>query len=174
MKLIISSIAFVLIASMAYASDLTVRVGDRDVVLKRTSINHEIRETDGDKGGRDSALECSFLFYGLLAKSDILGASNLAADPAKAADIWTRYSERLDKDDFKREMKKYFTSGNVILAELVLGDDTMLVIRTEDGIVGQLYLKKDGKYFINGMPFSDSAKTLGKVLTMIQEGKIKL
>ncbi len=170
----IGSIAFVLIASMAFAGDITIKVGGKDVVLKHTSINHEIKKSDIDKGGWDSAVECSFLFYSLLAKGDIQEASTLATDPTKTADIWTNYRERLGMDDFKKEMQGYFTSGNVILAELVLGEDTMLVIKTEDGTIGQLYQKKDAKYFMTGMPFSDAAKTLGKVLTMIQDGKIKL
>ena len=48
------------------------------------------------------------------------------------------------------------------------------MLKTEDGIAGQFYHKKDGKYFLTGMPFSYAADTLGKVLTMIQDGEVKL
>jgi hypothetical protein len=71
-------------------------------------------------------------------------------------------------------MGSYFTAKNIIVAELALADEVMLVIRTEDGQTGQLYQKKDGKYYMTEMPFSDSAKTLGKVLALIREGKVKL
>jgi hypothetical protein len=174
MKIIISSIAFVLIASIVFAGDLKVKVDNKNVVLKKISINHEIKKTDRDKGGRNSALDCSLLYYSLLAKDDIQAASKLEADPVKAADKWSKYKERIGKDDFKKIMEDYFTSGNVILAELVLGEDSILVLKTEDGIAGQFYRKKDGKYFVIGMPFSDTADTLGKVLTMIQDGEVKL
>ncbi len=71
-------------------------------------------------------------------------------------------------------MGGYFTSKNILVAELALGNDVMLVVKTADGQIGQLCQKKNGKYFMTEMPFSDSAKTLGKVLAMIREGKIKL
>ena len=61
-----------------------------------------------------------------------------------------------------------------MLAELLLADETMLVVKTPDYTAGQLYQKKNGKYVVSGKPFSDAAKTLGKALTMINEGKVKL
>ena len=79
MKVVICSIVFIMIASTAFAGDLKVKIGDRDITLKLTSIKHEIREADRHEGGRDSAVACSFLFYSLLAKGDIQEASKLKA-----------------------------------------------------------------------------------------------
>lgn len=57
MNVIIGSIVIVLVASIAFAGDLKVKVGDKDVTLNLISINHELKEADKDNGGRDSALE---------------------------------------------------------------------------------------------------------------------
>ena len=174
MKILISSIAFILIASMAFADDLTVKVDDKDVVLKRTSINHEIMPVDKSRGSQNSPMECTFLFYSLLAKGDIQGASKLSLDPAKTLEKWTNYMERIGGNDFRKGIEDYYASNNIVLAELLLGDDTMLLIKSTDAITGQFYKKKDGKYFRSEMSSSDNLIILGKVLTMIQEGKVKL
>ena len=69
-------------------------------------------------------------------------------------------------------MREYFKTKNVVVGELVLAEDTMLVVKTEDGERAQFYQKKNGKYFMTDKP--TAGETLGKVLNMIQEGKIKL
>jgi hypothetical protein len=174
MNSIIYIVGFVLMASVVSAGDLKVRIGDKDITLKNTSINREITAKDKGKGGQNSAMECSFLFYSLIAKGDIQGASKLTTDPVKAEEKWTSYRQRVGEEDFNKEMGSYFTSKNILVAELAVGNDVMLVVKTADGQIGQLYQKKGEKYFLTEMPFSDSAKTLGKVLAMIREGKIKL
>lgn len=171
---IICSIAFLMTASVVMAADLKVTAGGKDVTIKSTTINHEITIKDKDKGSQNSALECSYLYYSILSKGDIKKASELSLDPSKTAAKMSQYSERIGADEFKKTMAEYFTSGNIVLAELTLGEEIMLIVKTKEYTAGQTYRKKDGKYFISEMPFSDSAKALGKTLNMIQEGKLKL
>ncbi|MBA4390812.1 MAG: hypothetical protein C0399_07725 [Syntrophus sp. (in: bacteria)] len=163
-----------LMAAMAFAKDMSITVDGKPVKLQSASINHEVKESDKGNGSQVSAMACSFLFYSLLAKGDIQGAAKLSVDPAKTIEKWTKYQDRAGADLFKKNMADYFTSGNVIVAELVLADDTMLVVKTEDYTAGQFYQKRESKYLIAEAPNSETARTLGKVLTMIQEGKIKL
>jgi|GEM_PF-4084817 len=174
LKFTIFSMAFFLMASVAMAADLKVNIGGKDVTIKSTPINHEITIKEKDKGSQNSALECSYLYYSILSKGDIKKASELSLDPSKTAAKMTQHSERIGKDEFKKTMSEYFTSGNIVLAELTLGEEIMLVVKTKEYTAGQTYRKKDGKYFVTEMPFSDSAKALGKALNMIQDGKIKL
>jgi hypothetical protein len=168
-------IGMLLMSSLAQAKDLVVNVGGKDVTVKYNLLSREISEKDQDKGSQNSAVECSFLYYSLLAKGDIAGASQLATDPAAVAQEWGTYQERLGGVvDFKKEMAAYFTSKNMIIAELLLAEESMLVVKTPDYTAGQLYQKKNGKYVVSGKPLSDAAKALGKVLNMINEGKVKL
>lgn len=175
MKQLSLMIGMLLMSSLAQAKDLVISVGGKDVTVRYNLLNREITEKDRDKGSQNSSMECSFLYYSLLAKGDITGASQLAADPAAVAQEWGQYQERLGGSaDFKKEMAAYFTSKNTIVAELLLAEETMLVVKTPDYTAGQFYHKKNGKYVVSGKPFSDAVKTLGKVLTMINEGKVKL
>ena len=109
MKQLSLMIGMLLMSSLAQAKDLVVSVGGKDVTVKYNVLNREISEKDRDKGGQNSAAECSILFYSLLAKGDITGASQLAMDPAASAQEWGQYQERLGADDFKKEMAAYFT-----------------------------------------------------------------
>jgi hypothetical protein len=161
----------VLVSAMVQAKELVVTVDGKEVKMDCTIMNHEIKVSDKDKASQTNAMACSFLFYTLLAKGDIQGAARLSTDPARTVSEWTKYQARVGIEVFKKNIQDYFTSKNVVLAELVLADDTMLVVKTEDFTVGQFYQKKAGKYLVTETPFSD---TLGKVLNMIQEGKIKL
>ena len=172
MKQISFCLAMLLLSSMVQAKDLVVIVDGKEIRTVCTTFNHEINDADKGKGSQASAMTSSFLYYGLLAKGDIEGAAMLSIDPPKAADKWIKYRERVGEEFFKKIMNDYFTAKNIILAEVVLAEDTMLVIKTEDGPIAQFYQKKEGKYLVTDKPAD--GKTLGKVLTMIQEGKIKL
>ena len=175
MKQLALTLGMLMVSSLAQAKDLLVNIGGKDVTVHYRVLDHEISEKDRDTGSQNSAMECSFLYYGLLAKGDIPGASQLAADPVAQAEVWNKYRERLGGDDFKKEMAAYFTSKNRIIAELLLAEEAMLVVKTQDYTAGQLYQKKNGTYVVlSGKPFSDASKALGKVLNLINEGKIKL
>ncbi len=159
-------------AAMAQAAEMVVTVDGKQVRMDRVTINHEITVTDRNKGNQSSAMACSFLIYDLLAKGDIQGAAAFSTDPAKAADKWARYRTRIGEEAFNSTMKEYFTSKNVAMAELFINEDIMLVVRTEHGALAQFYQKKDGKYLMTNDPAA--GKTLGAILSMIREGKIKL
>ena len=167
------AIALILLGTVtAQATEMVVTVDGKQVRMDRVTINHEITENDKNKGSQSSAMACSFLVYGLLAKGDIQGAAKLSVDPAKAAENWTKYRTRVGDEFFNKMMSDYFTSRNVAMAELVLGEDIMLVVKTEDGPIAQFYQKKAGKYLMTNDPAA--GKTLGAVLSMIRENKIKL
>jgi hypothetical protein len=168
---IILYLSILLVSIMTPAKELKVSVDGKEVKLACTVLNHEITEADKGLGNQTAALNASFLFYGTLAKGDIPGAAKLSVDPVKTVAKWTKYKDRAGADIFKQDMLAYFTSKNMVLAELVLGEDIMLVVKTEDYTAGQFYQKKDGKYLMTDTPAS---AVLGKVLTMIQEGTLTL
>jgi hypothetical protein len=170
MKRIALCSVMVLASAVAQAKELIVTVDGKEVKIDCTTINREIKAADKDKGSQAGAMTCSFMIYSLLAKNDIPGAAKLSIDPVKMTEKWTKYRDAVGVETFQKDMAAYFTSKNVVLAELVLDEETLLVVKTEDGPVGQFYRIKDKKFLMADKP----PKTLGEVLNMIREGKIKL
>lgn len=164
-----------MISSMALASELTVNLDGKDTVVQYRNVERQISEQDRNTGNQNGSLDCSLLYYSLLAKGDIHAASQLTTDAAAAAETWQQYRERLGAADFQNEMAAYFTSRNRFVAEVAFADEVMLLVKTPDRMLGQIYRHKDGKYFIvAGRPMSDASRVLGKVLNMINDGRIKL
>lgn len=156
------------------ADDLTVNAGGRDVVVQVRALGRDIVPGDRDTGGQQGPVECSLLYYSLLAKGDIAAASRLATDPAAAAETWQQYRERLGATAFEKEMAAYFTSRNRIVGEAAYGDEVMLLVKTSEYMAGQIYRRRDGKaYVVTGRPLSDASRILGKVLGLANEGKLK-
>jgi len=175
MKAFALTFGMLLLSSLAPAKDLLVNAGGKDMTVQYSVVNREISEKDRGRGSQNSAIECSILYYSLLAQGDIEGASQLATEPAAAVELWTQYRERLGADDFRKEMAAYFTSKNTVLAEFLLTDEIMLVVKTPDYTAGQIYQKKNGKYVVvAGKHLSEASKTLGKALTLFKEGKVRL
>ena len=172
MKYIALSLVMLLVSVTVQAREIIVFVNGIDTKISSALIQHEIKESDKANGSQQSALSCSFLYYGYLAKGDIQGAAKLSTDPAHDAEKWLKYRERLGEKDFLKMMADYFTIGNVVLAEVVLDEETMLVVKTGDGFVAQFYRKKDGAYLTIDKPVA--FKAFGKVLNMIREGKVEL
>jgi len=162
----------ILAFSTAQAKELVVTLNGNEVKINYSMINHEIKEADKGKGDQASAMTCSFLVYKHLANGDIQGMAKLSAEPAKSLDKWTKYRERVGVEYFNKIMSDYFTSRNIVLAELVLAEETMLIIKTDDGLAGQFYQKRDGKYLMIDMP--KAGKTFGRILGMIKEDKLTL
>lgn len=163
-----------LLSALAHAGELIVNVGGKDATIQSRVLDREIGEKDRNAGSQASPLDCSLLYYSLLAKGDIEAAAKLATDPAAATSEWNQYRERLGAADFRKEMAAYFTAKNRVIAALTHGDETMLLVKTPDYTAGQMYRLKDGKYFVvSGRRFSEASKVLGKALNLINEGKLK-
>jgi hypothetical protein len=175
MKQYLLLIGALMIFSLAQAADLTISVGGKDNTAQYRVLEREISEKDRNTGSQHGAQECSLLYYSLLAKGDIQAASQLATDPAAAADLWRQYRERLGAADFQKEMADYFTVKNRVIAEIAFADEVMLLVKTPEYMAGQIYRQKDGKYFVvTGKAMSEASRVLGKALNMFKEGKIQL
>lgn len=167
-------LASLLMILPARAADLTMNVGGRDVVVQVRAVGRDIVPADRDTGGQQGPVECSLLYYSLLAKGDIPAASRLATDPVAASESWQQYRERLGVAAFQKEMAAYFTSRNRILGEAAYGDEVMLLVKTSEYMAGQIYRRRAGKaYVVTGRPLSDASRILGKVLGLANEGKLK-
>lgn len=175
MKQHLLPMAMFLAAALTQAADLTVNVDGKDTAVQYRSLEREISDRDRNTGSQDGSLECSLLYYSLLAKGDIQAASRLATDAGAAAEMWWQYRERLGAADFQKEMSAYFTSKNRVVAEVAFADEVMLLIRTSERTLGQIYRRKDGRYFVvTGRPMSEATRVLGKVLNQVNDGRIKL
>jgi len=167
--------ATLLVSSLAQAADLTVNVGGKDSTVQYRVLDREISDKDRNTGSQSASVDCSLLYYSLLAKGDIAAAAKLATDSAATAEQWKQYRERLGAADFQKEMAAYFTAKNRVIAEVAFADEVMLLVKTPDYTAGQLYRQKDGKFFVvSGRPMSEASRVLGKVLNLYNEGKIKL
>lgn len=175
MKMLAFCLGTLLISVTGYARDLVVPISGHDHKIKITTMHREITPGDRQTGSQTSALGCSLLFYSHLAANDIEKASLLSTDPKATQNIWTQYRERLGVDEFRQTMGEYFTVKNVVVAEIVKGATHMLVVQPPDDRAGaQMYLNRDGTFVYLSAPTTDDAKVLGKVLTMIQDGALKL
>lgn len=175
MKTILAMIAALSLACVASAADLTVNVGGKDSTVQYRVVDREISEKDRNTGSQGSAIDCSLLYYSLLAKDDIAGAARLSTDPAAASATWKAYRERVGAADFRNEMAAYFTSKNRVVAEFVFADETMLLVKTPEYTAGQFYRKVNDKhYVVAGRPSSEASRVLGKVLNDYKDGKIRL
>jgi|LFRM01.1.fsa_nt_gb hypothetical protein len=172
MKRIKVALALGLVASLVVAKDITVEVDGKAVVIQATETNREIAEKDIAAGNQKTPLGCSLLYYALLARGDIEGASTLSTDPKATALKWEKYRERLGADEFKKEMAAFFTSKNVVSAELTGGESAMLVVKTPDYTGGQIYVRQDGKWLIAESLKTGTGKAFGRILSMIQDGKM--
>ena len=156
----------------AVARDIPVDVGTTTVTVKVTTTNREIVAKYLTSGDQKSPLACSLLFYALLAKGDIAEASTLSTDPEATAEKWETYRQRLGADGFKKEMAAYFTSQNVVLAELTGGESVMLVVKTPDYTAGQIYVRQEGKWLMAENLKTETGKAFGKILSQIQDGEL--
>ena len=73
MKLFALTIGVLVMSSLAQAKDLVVDMGGKDVPVQYRALDREITGKDRNAGNQGSAVECSFLYFSLLAKDDIRG-----------------------------------------------------------------------------------------------------
>lgn len=105
-------IGTILVSLLAQAADLTVNVGGKDTTVQYRVLEREISDKDRNTGSQGGSVDCSLLYYSLLAKGDIPAAAKLATDSAATAEQWKQYRERLGAADFQKEMAAY-RSGSV-------------------------------------------------------------
>mgnify|MGYP000847795548 CR=1 FL=1 len=172
MKRIMAALSLGLVASMAAATDITVEVEGKTVTVQAATMNRVIMGNDIGAGDQKTPLGCSLLYYALLAKGEIAEASTLSTDPKATAERWEQYKQRLGGEEFKKEMAAYFTSKNTVLAELTLGEFSMLVVKTPDVTGGQIYVKQDGKWLLDETRKTEPRKAFGKILSRVQNGEI--
>jgi len=167
-------LAIGVVASFVCAGDIPVQLKGKTVIVKVTPLNRQITATDKEVNAQNTALACSFLYYGHLARADIQAAAALSIDPQATANKWTQYQGRIGLEEFKKTMGEYFTSKNVILAELAMSDAVMLVVKTPDYTAGQMYVQQGDKWFLAENLKTEAGQAFGKVLNMIKDDKIKL
>jgi len=173
MKVIMIVLSVCVAASLACAGDIPVQLDGKTVTVKAVPLNRQITAADKNTGAQDTALACSFLYYGLLYKGDIQAAATLSTTPKATADKWAQYQDRMGVKEFNKAMSDYYTSKNVIVAELMMGDAVMLVVKTPYYTAGQVYVRQGDKWFVTENLKTDAGQAFGKILSMIQDDKIK-
>ena len=108
-----TSLLFVslLLSHLAFAGELKVQIGDAVVVFAGEKLNHEVVPTDRGKGDQSSALQCSLLYYGLLADGAFDKAAALTTDPAGTAQKWEQIKQRMGEEALNKQAAAYFTSA---------------------------------------------------------------
>jgi len=172
MKRIMIVLSLCLSASLALAKDIPVDLDGKTVTVKATTTNREIVAKDISSGDQKSPLGCSLLYYALLAKGDVAQASTLSTDPKATTEKWETFKQRVGADEFKKAMAAYFTSQNIVLAELHVGESVMLVVKTADYTAGQMYVRQDGKWLMAESLETEAGQAFGKILSKIQDGEM--
>ncbi|MFA6438756.1 MAG: hypothetical protein WCX28_05565 [Bacteriovoracaceae bacterium] len=122
-----------------------------------------------------SVLHCSHLFYSKLAEGNIAEAAAVSDNPEKVKAKFTRFTERVGKDEFLKLFGGYFSGTAEARAELTIGNHTMLVIYDSGNkmFMGQMYAKEKSQYVVAEREHKDLDQ-LGRLLSALQDGALTL
>ncbi|CAN5706525.1 hypothetical protein BH11PAT2_BH11PAT2_06130 [soil metagenome] len=102
-----------------------------------------------------SPVQTLALYYSLLAKGDIAGASKISSDPAKTSATLTAYQDRLGNDSFKKQYAEGFSPASSVTVSGIakVGNDTYIVFLKTDSYTGaNVFINSDGSYSLADDP----------------------
>ena len=124
--------------------------------------------------GPGSALDTAKMLNLHLSTGDIEEAALLSNAPRRRYEVLNDYRESVGADEFKRVFAQYFYPENRLLAEIAIGNHSLLVWDLKDGasrIAGQYFVEIEGRYLIDDVP-NDVRTSLRWVLEAYRSGRI--
>ena len=121
-----------------------------------------------------TALDTAKMLNLHLSTGDIEEAALLSNSPRRRFEVLREYRDSVGADEFKRVFTQYFYPENRLLAEIVIGNHSLLVWRLQDGasrIAGQYFVEVEGRYLIDDVP-NDARTSLRWVLEAYRAGTI--
>jgi hypothetical protein len=121
-----------------------------------------------------SALDTAKLLNLHLSTGDIEEAALLSNAPRRRFEVLRDYRESVGAEEFKRVFAQYFQPQNRLVAEIAIGNHSLLVWDLREGatrIAGQYFVEVEGKFLVDDVP-SDTRTRLRWVLEAYRGGKI--
>ncbi|HLX80731.1 MAG TPA: hypothetical protein VKS43_09115 [Burkholderiales bacterium] len=122
----------------------------------------------------DSALNAAKLLNLYLSIGDIEAAALLSNSPRRRFELLRDYREKVGAEEFKRVFAQYFAPENRLVAEIIIGNHSLLVWDLRESatrIAGQYFVEIDGRYFIDDTP-NEVRSRLQLVLAAYRSGKL--
>jgi hypothetical protein len=122
----------------------------------------------------DSALNTAKLLNLHLSNGDIEAAALLSNSPRRRFEVLRDYRETVGEEEFKRVFAQYFVPENRVLAEIAIGNHSLLVWDLREGatrIAGQYFVEVDGRYLMDDVP-NEVRNQLRLVLLAYRSGKL--
>jgi hypothetical protein len=106
---------------------------------------------DQKRLNQSSVINCSYLFYSILAKGDVGSAAAISNDPAKVEAKFVRQKERVGEKGFMKMFEDYFDGGVSIKFLFSSGTHHMLIIhsREMEMDMAQFYIERNGKFIVD-------------------------
>ena len=122
-----------------------------------------------------SALDTAKLLNRSLTAGNIEEAALLSNAPKRRFEVLRDYRDSVSEDGFKQVYAEYFQPGNRVVAELSMGNHSLLVwhLRASNRYAGQFYVQIDGKFYVDDRP-GPSRTALRRLLDAIRAGRLSL
>jgi len=125
-----------------------------------------------------SALDTMRLLSVHLSTGDIESAALLSNSPRRRYEVLREYRDSVGAEEFKRVFAQYFDPQNRLLAEIAIGDHTLLVWELRDDaahqtyVAGQYFVKIDDRTLIDDVP-NPTRSQLRRLLQAWRDGKLE-
>jgi hypothetical protein len=125
----------------------------------------------------DSALNTMRLLSLHLSTGDIESAALLSNSPRRRFEVLRDYRDSVGAEEFKRVFAQYFDPQNRLLAEVAIGDHTLLVWELRDEVAhqtyvaGQYFVKIEDRTLIDDIP-NPTRSQLRRILQAWRDGKL--
>jgi hypothetical protein len=116
-----------------------------------------VMAADPKQSDQKSAVNCSRLFYSLLANGDIEGAANLSNDPEKVRKRFAASRDRVGEAEFKTMIASYFAGGVTLKYVFAFGERQMLIVHDKEvgADMAQFYVSKNGVWMSDDRQVAD-------------------
>jgi len=102
-------------------------------------------------------------------------AALLSNAPRRRFEVLQDYRASVGEDNFKRVYTEYFEPRNRVLAEVAIGEHSLLVwhLRDPNRYAGQYYVRIEGRTLMDDVPSLERAR-LRRILEAIRTGRLPL
>lgn len=171
--------AFALLADCALAQSYALRT----IELEGETIQYGIRAFAPDANTVDptarlepaSALDTAKLIGRYLADGASEDAALLSNSPRRRFEVFRDYKDAVGEDGFKQVYGEYFDPRNRVLAEIVIGEHSLLVwhLREANRYTGQFFVRTEGRTLMDDVP-SPARDRLRRILEAVRAGHVPL
>jgi len=158
-------------------------IAERTIELDGETLRFSVRTFAPDANLGDpatalepvSALNTARLLGRFLAAGASEDAAMLSNAPRRRFEVLREYHASVGDEGFRKVFAEYFEPGNRIVAELAMGEHSLLVwhLRGADRYAGQYYVRVEGKVLMDDVPSQERVR-LRRLLEAVRSGRLLL